>query len=542
MTAEKAVELIKDGDTVAISGVGGNGVTEEIFIALEEAFLETGHPCNLTLYTPGGPGDGRGKGLDHLAHPGFVKKAISTYIGPLAPKLAEMIGREEVEGYILPLGAMTQLYREIAAGRPGLVTHVGLHTFVDPRVEGPAQNAVSRDVLVEVVEVSGQEWLLYKSLPIHVAVIRGTTADEQGNISMEKEIGLFDMFQAAQAARRWRGKVIAQVERVTTAKSLRPKDVRVPGILVDAVVVARPENHMQTLKVQYNPAYSGEIRIPNQMLGSLVKDTGRMGHISRSQKREFTIGRFDTRRVIARRAALELVPDGVINVGVGAPELVSDVVMREELGERIHFTVEHGPIGGLPAYGLNFGAALNPDMLVEIPSLLDFYDGGGIDVAYLGLIEADQHGNVNASRSGESRTAGGFIDISQNARKLIFCCNFTRGSEIAFEGGKVRVLHEGGKKFVSRVRQITFNGPYAAQRDQPVWFVTERAVFRLTREGLVLVEVAPGIDLERDILGQMEFKPIISKELREMSSDIFGESSLHGLREAFGGTTVPSGS
>ncbi|MDP6560136.1 MAG: CoA-transferase, partial [Candidatus Binatia bacterium] len=447
--------------------------------------------------------------------------------------LAEMIGREEVEGYILPLGAMTQLYREIASGRPGLVTHVGLHTFVDPRVEGPAQNSISKDELVEVVEIGGEEWLLYKSLPIHVTVIRGTTADEQGNISMEKEIGLFDMFQAAQAAKRWGGKVIAQVERVAAAKGLRPKDVRVPGVLVDAVVVARPENHMQTLKVQYNPAYSGEIRIPDQLLGSLVKDVGRMGHVSRSQKRQFTAARFDTRRIIAQRAALELVPDGLINVGVGAPEIVSDVVLREGLGERIHFTVEHGPIGGLPAYGLNFGAALNPDMLVEIPSLMDFYDGGGIDVAYLGLLEVDRFGNINASRSGESRTAGGFIDISQNAKKVVFCCNFTRGSEIAFEEGKVKVLREGEKKFVSQVRQITFNGPYAAQRDQLVLFVTERAVFRLTRKGLVLEEVAPGIDLERDIFGRMDFAPVVSEELREMSPEVFNDSSMSSLREAF---------
>lgn len=535
VSAEKAVELIRDGDTVAIGGIGGNGVTEEIFLALEKRFLETGRPRDLMLFTPGGPGDGRGKGLDHMAHPGFLKGVISTYVGPLAPKLAGMIEREELEGYILPLGPLTQLYREIASGRPGLVTHVGLHTFVDPRVEGPPQNAISQRELVEVVQLGGREWLFYKAFPIHVAIIRGTTSDEQGNISMEKEIGLFDMFQAAQAARCSGGRVIAQVERVTTAKSLRPKDVRIPGVLVDAVVVSRPENHMQTLKVQYNPAYSGEIRVPSQMLSSLVVDYGRMGHISRSQKREFTQSRADTRRVIARRAVLELSPDGVANVGVGAPELVADIVMNEEVGDRISFTVEHGPIGGIPAYGLNFGAALNPDMLVEMPSLLDFYDGGGIDVAFLGLIEADGLGNVNASRSGESRTAGGFIDISQNAKKLIFCCNFTRGSEVEVSGGKAQVIREGGSKFVSQVRQITFNGPFAAQREQFVLFVTERAVFRLTREGLMLIEIAPGIDLRRDILDHMEFAPIIAPELKEMPREIFDLSGRMGLREAFEG-------
>ena len=533
MEVEKALSVIKDGDTVAVGGMGGNGVPEELLLAVEKRFLDTGHPANLILYAPGAPGDARGKGLDHFAHKGFIKKIISTYIGPLAPRLAQMMAREEIESYIFPLGALVQLYRELGAGRPGLITHVGLGTFVDPRIEGPGQNSISKDNLIEVIQLQGKDWLFYKEIPIQVALLRGTTADEQGNVSMEKEIGFFDMLQAAQAVRRYRGKVIVQVERVTTAKTLKPKEVKIPGVMVDAVVIARPENHMQTLKVQYNPAYSGEIRIPTATLASHVSDYGRMGHVSRAQKAEFTLSRIDTRRIIGKRASLEMFPEAVVNLGVGAPELVSDVVMREGISNRIHFTIEHGPIGGIPAYGLNFGAALNPDVIMEVPALLDFYNGGGIDIACLGLIEADQWGNVNASKFGESRTAGGFIDISQNAKKVIFCTTFTQGAEINIEAGKVRVLKDGSPKFVSAARQITFNGKNASDKGQPVLFVTERAVFKLGSEGLVLVEIAPGISLEQDVLQKMGFRPIISPDLKEMPAVIFSDSPVVGLKEAF---------
>jgi len=532
-STEEAISLINDGDTVAVGGMGGNGVPEELLLSLEQRFLTTGHPQGLTIYAPGAPGDGRGRGLDHLAHKGLVRKVISTYIGPLAPKLAQMMAKEEIEGYIFPLGPLVQLYRELAAGRPGLITHVGLGTFVDPRIEGPAQNSISQDSLIEVIELQGKEWLFYKEIPLDAALLRGTTADEQGNVSMEKEIGFFDMLQAAQAVKRYRGKVIVQVERVTKAKALNPKEVKIPGVLVDAIVLAKPENHMQTLKVQYNPGYSGEIRVPDSIVKSLMGDRGRMGHVSRSQRPEFTLSRLDTRRIIGKRAALEIFPGAVVNLGVGAPELVSEVIMHEGVSEQIHFTVEHGPIGGVPAYGLNFGAALNPDAIMEVPTLLDFYNGGGLDIACLGVLEIDRWGNVNASKFSESRTAGGFIDISQNARKLIFCTTFTQGAEIIVEGGRVKVVNDGRPKFVSQVGQITFNGREAAAKRQPVLYVTERAVFNLSQEGLILTEVAPGIDIERDILAKMGFSPLISDKLKEMTPSIFSGTLEVGLKERF---------
>jgi propionate CoA-transferase len=526
LSAEEAVKLVKDGDTVALGGIGGNGVPEELFLALEERFLNTCHPCALSLYVPGGPGDARGRGLERFAHEGLVKRILTSYVGPLAPNLAKMISDEKIEGYIFPLGVMTQLYGEIAAGRPGLITHIGLHTFIDPRYEGAALNRISKEKFVEVIELDGNEWLFYKGMTINSALIRGTTADERGNITMEKEIGLFDMKYAAMACERFGGKVIAQVERIASKKTLNPQNIFVPEVLVDAIVVAKPENHMQTYKVSYNPAYSGEIRLPFQAIVDLTVARDAFYHTDSQQeiKKEET----DIRRVIARRAAMEIKRRDVVALGAGIPEFVADVMIRSRLAEEVRFTVEHGAIGGFPAYGLNFGAALNPDSLMDMPSLHGFYDGGGIDIGFLGMIEIDKRGNVNASMlRRRGFTVGGFINISQGAKRVVFCSYFTQGSEIRVKGGKIEIAREGGIKFVNRVRQITFNGEYAMSKGKEVLVVTDRGVFKLEKEGLFLIEVSPGIDVKRDILANMEFEPGISHHLNNMPGDVFLTTPIH---------------
>lgn len=505
--ADRAAALIADSDTVVLMG-GGGGLMEAtcLFQAVERRFLATGRPRDLTLVHALGIGDKKTLGMNCFAHEGLVRKVIGGH-WVWSPRMQRLVADEKIEAYILPGGVSSQLMREIGAGRPGLFTHAGLGTVVDPRHGGGRMNASAKEDLAEVVTVDGREYLRYKPYQVHVALVRASAADDDGNISFEHEAANLDAQALALAARACGGKVIVQVKERVPRGSLKAREVRIPAAWVDAVVVDPQQR--SSYAIPFDARLSGEITGP----GRFAVDRGE-------------IEPFSERQAIARRAACELFDGAVVNYGVGVPDAVSRLVMeRGELG-RIYQTIEHGTYGGSLLMGELFGYARNPCAILDAPTQFDFYGGGGLHIAFLGFGEFDEQGNVNVSRLGGLAVGpGGFIDIAQNARKVVFCGTFaTKGVKLSTGDGSMRVLRQGEvHKLVRQVEQVTFSGPQATRRGQEVLYLTERASFRLTAQGVELFELAPGIDLQCDVLDQMDFAPRIAACVATMSASHFRE-------------------
>jgi propionate CoA-transferase len=501
VTADEAVRLVRSGDTIALDGLLGGGSPDELIYALERRYLESSEPKGLTLLYASGIGDSKDKGLNHLAYEGLLKRVIAGHWG-MTPKLGQLAVAEKIEAYNLPQGVISHLFRDIAAGNPRTISRVGIGTYVDPRLDGGKVNAKTTEELVEVITFDDKEYLAYRTMPVQVAFLRGTTSDLDGNITMEREAMTLEVLPVAMATKNSGGLVIVQVERIADRGALNPRDVKIPGILVDCVVVSKPENHWQTYATPYNPAFACEFKIPTASVPPLA---------------------MDERKIIARRAAFELKPNMVVNLGIGMPEGVANVANEEGVFEFLTLTTETGSIGGIPSGGKDFGAATNMDCMLDMHMQFDFYDGGGLDLACLGLAQMDCHGNVNVSRFGPKLAGcGGFIDISQNSKKIVFAGTFTAGkTQVSVDDGTLKIIKEGGvKKFVKDVEQITFSGETAQKNNLEVIYITERCVFSLTQDGVELTEIAPGMDLEKDILAYMDFKPII-KHPKTMDPRIF---------------------
>lgn len=499
-SVEQAVGAIQSGSTVACGGFVGAGHPEAVTAALEHRYLTDNAPHDLTLVYAAGQGDGKSRGLNHFAHAGLLRRVVGGHWA-LCPKLGRMALRGEIEAYNFPQGVICHLLRDIAAGRPGALTKVGLGTFIDPLYGGGRLNGQTTEELVERVVLRHDTWLLYHAFPIHVGLIRATAADPFGNLVMDDEGVIGDVLPIAQAAHNHGGLVIAQVQRILPAPA-PPHQVRVPGRLVSHVVVAQQHDHWQTFAEIYNAAYCSAA-------GASRAVDAEDARALRGEAERLPV---DARRIIALRACDELQPGSIVNLGIGLPEGIAVVAAQRDLLADVTLTVESGPIGGVPAGGLSFGASAHPQAIVDQPAQFDFYDGGGLDFAALGAAQVDQDGSVNVSRFG-TRFAGvgGFINISHSARRLVFCGTFTTdGLEIAYQDGAVRIIREGRvAKFVKQVEQVSFSGPLARSASRDVMFVTERAVFRLQPEGVELIEVAPGIDVQRDVVQRMEFTPII---------------------------------
>jgi propionate CoA-transferase len=506
ITADEAAALVQDGDAILISGSGGgHAVPEALLAAVERRFLAEGKPEGLTSVSVVGVGDRAALGASHLAHERLLKRAITSALVD-SPGLVRLAADDKIDAYTLPQGVLSQLMRDMAAGRPGLLTRTGLDTFVDPRQQGARQSPRTPPDFVEVVQLAGQEWLFFKPVPVDVAFLRGTTADEDGNVTMEEEAVLGEMLAMAQATRRAGGIVIVQVKRMARRGTLPAKQVRIPGILVDFVVVDAGQR--QTYATYYDPSYSGELRIPNADIKPLPEGP---------------------RKVMVRRAAMELFPGAVCNLGAGVSTGLSTVAAEEGLLDVAILTNEQGIIGGAPITGRDSGGGQNFAAMIEQPAQFDFYDGGGLDLAFLSFAEVDAQGNVNVSRFGDRIIGvGGFINISQNARCVVFSGTLTAGDlDVAWEDGRTVIRREGRhRKFVPKLEQICYSAAMGRARGQVTLFITERAVFRIGPKGVELIEIAPGIDPARDVIANMGFTPAVSADLRTMDARIFAPGPM----------------
>lgn len=509
ITGREAAGLIPDGGTVALSGFIGFGLAEEVLCAVEELFLETGHPRGINLMSVAGlGGDGKGRGFNHFGHPGMVGRLYTSNLSK-ADKLACLIDKNAFPAYLIPQGILAEMFRAIAGKKPGVVSKTGLHTFVDPRIEGARANKAAYDAaekVVEVIRLRGEEYLFYPAFPVDVAVIKGTVCDEQGNLACGKEALRLEQFEMAAAAKSSGGLVIAQVEEIVKSGSIHPKQVVVPGSLIDYVVLAQGENKRQQFAIEkpYEPSWAGNAKAVLEEMEPMEPGI---------------------RKVIARRAAREIEDGDFVNLGIGMPDGVSRVLHEEGRIDKVILSVESGVIGGVPAGGLALGAAYNPEAILPQSDMFALYDGGKIDVACLGGAQFDAEGNVNVSKfNGRVTGPGGFINITQNAKKVCFIGSFTAGGlKVGIHDERLFIEKEGSvRKFCREVEQITFSGKSAMEQvHQTVVIVTERAVFHLTPKGLMLTEIAPGIDLEKNILEQMEFRPLISEDLKSMDPALF---------------------
>lgn len=505
MTAAQAAALVDDGATVGLIG-GGGGLVEASLLheSMEQRFLNSGHPRNLTVVHSLGIGDRDRRGLNRFAHEGMVKRVIGGH-WVWSPRMQNLARDNKIEAYVLPGGVLMQLMRDIAAGRPGLITHVGLGTFVDPRQDGGKMNAAAREDLVQVVHIDGREYLRYLPFPVHVALLKGSIADEDGNISLNEEPANLEIYAMAAAAHNSGGKVIFQVRKQVERGTLSAREVRVPSALVDAVVV--DPDQRQGYDLVYDPAISGE---------------------AKAEEQPASMPPFSVRRIVASRAHAELRPGAVINFGFGIPDEVASIVAARGESELYYQTIEHGTYGGTLLTGTLFGYARNPTCMIDGPAQFDLYSGGGLDIAYLGFGEIDAEGNVNASKLGGVTVGpGGFIDIAQNARKVVFCGTFdAKGAKITSGAGRLVIERHGEvRKLVESIGQITFSGRQAVAQGQEILYVTERAVFALTPEGVCLTEIAPGIDLQADVLDRVGFRPVLTKEPRTMDPIYFTDAA-----------------
>jgi len=511
VSTKEAAAMIPDGARIGTVGFMLIGAPEEIWLETEKRFLETGSPKNLSLLWASGPGDGREvRGFNHLCHEGLLAKAVGGHFG-LFPKMAPLINNNKMQAYNFPQGVLTGMFREMAARRPGVITHVGLGTFVDPEFGGGKLNSITTEEIVEKIQLDGKPYLFYKAQEIDVAVVRGTEADENGNIGISKESLRLEGLSAAQAAKNNGGLVIVQVERLVKNGTIDPKNVLIPGPLVDVVaLVSDKKNHMQTSGTDFNIEY--------------ISGTG---VVKQEEKKSTPL---DVRKVIGRRAAMELQDSmTVLNYGIGVPEQVAIVLQEEGLEDHFIATVEPGIYGGTAQGGLNFGAAIAPQAIIDHPYQFDFYDGGGVDMTFLGMAECNAAGSLNVSKFGPKIAGcGGFIDISQNAKACVFCGTFTAGGlKVDIADGKIKIVNEGKvKKFINNIEQITLNGEYESKKNKKIILVTERAVFEYRKEGLTLIEIAPGVELEKDVLAQMEFKPVLADEIKLMDERIFKDEPM----------------
>lgn len=504
LSAKDAVKCIKSGDTVVSDGFGwGLAFPEELAIAVEDRFLAEKEPRDLTLFLGAATGDGnkRKKGYSHFGYDGLLRNVIGSHFA-LVPEIQDLIVKNKVAGYNLPLGVIAGLYRDAAAKKPGTITKVGMDTFIDPKQEGGRLNDLADHDVAEPIVIHDDEYLFYPAPAFDVALLKGTYADKEGNIAMDKEAVSVSGISIAQACKNNGGTVIVQVEDILEVGELEPKKVVIPGIYVDVVVkVSDPKYKEQNFYVDFDASYISHEK-------------------SKEEKTAKEVGLI--KNLIVNRAYKELKPGMVVNLGIGTPGFIADIAAKKGAVDQYKFTVEVGIVGGELQSDTNFGLSKNPDAIIDMPYMFDFYQGGGLDITFLGFREADQFGNVNVSRMGDSIPGlGGFIDISQNTDIVVFCSAFNaKGLDVALADGKLEIKQQGSvSKFTEKVEQISFSGDRALREGKKVLYVTERCVFRLTKEGMELMEVAPGVDAEKDILPYMNFVPVI-KAPKVMPIDI----------------------